>query len=371
MKILISGGGTGGHVFPAIAIGNAIKRLCPDAELLFVGAKGRMEMRRVPEAGYQIVGLWISGLQRRVTFKNLLFPLKLVVSMLQARRIVSTFKPDVVIGVGGYASGPTLKAAASKGIPTAIQEQNSYPGITNRLLAKKVSRVFTAYKGMERFFPAKKILLTGNPIRKDSVNIAGKKDEALKFFNLQQDKKTLLIVGGSQGAWSINEAIERALPQLTERNLQIIWQTGTPFAQRAAQATTKAGTSSIRNIEFIKRMDLAYAAADMIVSRAGAMAISELCVIGKPSILVPYPAAAEDHQTHNAAELSNQGAALLISDSTVRQTLATTILNLLDDIDLQNKLSFNIKKLAITDADEQIATEILKLGTKKPNQDGN
>jgi UDP-N-acetylglucosamine--N-acetylmuramyl-(pentapeptide) pyrophosphoryl-undecaprenol N-acetylglucosamine transferase len=367
MRVIISGGGTGGHVFPAIAIANAIKACKPDAELLFVGAKGRMEMRRVPEAGYAIKGLWISGLQRKLTFKNLLFPIKLLVSMMQARNIISEFKPDVVIGVGGYASGPTLKAATAKGIPTAIQEQNSFPGITNKLLAKKVSRVFTAYKGMERFFPAQKIMLTGNPIRRDTVNIEGKKEEALKFFGLEPGKTTLVVIGGSQGAWSINEAIELALPLLTAQNIQIIWQTGSLFKTRAAAAVLKNGANHVKNTEFIQRMDLAYSAADIIVSRAGAMAISELCVIGKPCILVPYPAASEDHQTHNALQLANQQAALLIKDAEVRKTLGDSILNLLNDKGLQSILSANIKKLAITDADKQIASEILKLGTKKLN----
>ena len=367
MKIIISGGGTGGHVFPAIAIANAIKACKPDAELLFVGAKGRMEMRRVPEAGYAIKGLWISGLQRKLTFKNLLFPIKLLVSMMQARSIVSEFKPDVVVGVGGYASGPTLKAATAKGIPTAIQEQNSFPGITNKLLAKKVSRVFTAYKGMERFFPAHKIMLTGNPIRRDTVNIEGKKAEALKFFGLEHDKTTLAVIGGSQGAWSINEAIEIALPQLTAQNIQIVWQTGSLFKTRAAAAVLKNGTNLVKPTEFIHRMDLAYSAADIIVSRAGAMAISELCVIGKPCVLIPYPAASEDHQTHNALELSNQRAALLIKDADVRKTLGDTLLQLLNDNALQSILASNINKLAVTDADKQIASEILKLGTKKPN----
>jgi UDP-N-acetylglucosamine--N-acetylmuramyl-(pentapeptide) pyrophosphoryl-undecaprenol N-acetylglucosamine transferase len=367
MRVIISGGGTGGHVFPAIAIANAIKACKPDAVLLFVGAKGRMEMRRVPEAGYAIKGLWISGLQRKLTFKNLLFPIKLLVSMMQARNIISEFKPDVVIGVGGYASGPTLKAATAKGIPTAIQEQNSFPGITNKLLAKKVSRVFTAYKGMERFFPAQKIMLTGNPIRRDTVNIEGKKEEALKFFGLEPGKTTLVVIGGSQGAWSINEAIELALPLLTAQNIQIIWQTGSLFKTRAAAAVLKNGANHVKNTEFIQRMDLAYSAADIIVSRAGAMAISELCVIGKPCILVPYPAASEDHQTHNALQLANQQAALLIKDAEVRKTLGDSILNLLNDKGLQSILSANIKKLAITDADKQIASEILKLGTKKLN----
>lgn len=365
MKIIISGGGTGGHIFPAIAIANAIKASNPDVELLFVGAKGRMEMQRVPEAGYSIKGLWISGLQRKLTIKNLLFPLKLMVSMLQARNIIAAYKPDVVIGVGGYASGPTLKAASSKGIPTAIQEQNSFPGITNKLLAKKVSRIFTAYEGMDRFFPVHKIMLTGNPIRRDTVNIEGKKEEALKFFSLEPGKTTLLVIGGSQGAWSINEAIERALPQLCEQNIQIVWQTGSLFKARAAAAVLKNGTNLVKNTEFIHRMDLAYSVADIIVSRAGAMAISELCVIGKPCILVPYPAASEDHQTHNAQQLAEQNAAILIKDAEVRERLGQEILKLMNDIGLQNSLSVNIKKMAITDADTQIAAEILKLGTKK------
>ncbi len=361
MKVIISGGGTGGHIFPAIAIANAIKKIDTSAEILFVGALGKMEMKRVPEAGYPIEGLWISGFQRNLTIKNFLFPAKVLVSLLKAGQIIKKFKPDVVIGVGGFASGPTLRAAIAAGVPTAIQEQNSFPGITNKLLAKKVNRIFTAYSQMEKFFPKDKIILSGNPVREQAVNIEGKKEAGLANFGLQNGKTTLLVVGGSQGAWSINEAIEKAIPQLITHDIQIIWQTGSPFKMRASQAILKSGSSMVQSVEFINQMELAYAAADIIVSRSGAIAISELCIVGKPVILVPYPAAAEDHQTKNAAELANRHAAILLSDRLVRTDLAQEILRLASDFSQQHTLSSNIKKMAIDDADKRIAREIISM----------
>lgn len=361
LRIILSGGGTGGHIFPAVAIANALKLLRPDTEFLFIGALGRMEMEKVPQAGYPIEGLWISGLKRELTFANLSFPFKLLSSVIKARRIVKHFKPDIVIGTGGYASGPTLRAAASLGIPIAIQEQNSFPGITNKLLAPRAAKIYTAYQGLEKFFPADKILLTGNPIRNESVSIAGKRAEAASFFGLDPHVTTLLIVGGSQGARSINHAVRNNLARLTAGKMQLVWQTGAAFEPEALEAVKAQQDKAIRVLPFISRMDLAYAMADLIVSRAGAIAIAELMVVGKPVILVPLPTAAEDHQRHNAESLVNKGAALMIADHHLDKELVDTVTNLADNAALRLSLGESIAALALPSADKTIANDILNL----------
>ena len=361
IKAIISGGGTGGHIFPAIAIANALKKRKPDTDILFVGAKGKMEMEKVPAAGYPIEGLWISGLQRKLTVKNLSFPFKIISSLLKAGKIIRRFKPDVVIGVGGYASGPTLRAASKKKIPSLIQEQNSFPGITNKLLAKNVSRICVAYDGMEKFFPGHKIVKTGNPVRQEVININGKSEAACTFFNLDDQKKTILVIGGSQGALAINRAIHKHLDLFIENDIQLIWQTGKLYFETALDATKDLKTKGIIAIEFIDRMDYAYAIADAIISRAGAIAISEICAVGKPAIFVPLPSAAEDHQKKNALALVEKEAALLIENDDAINKLGVAVLDLLNNENLLKKLSSNLKKLAITNADERIVDEILKL----------
>lgn len=360
-KFIISGGGTGGHIFPAIAIANAIREKEPSADILFVGAKGKMEMEKVPAAGYPIVGLWISGLQRKLTLRNLLFPLKLVSSLVKAKKVIGSFKPGVVIGVGGFASGPTLRVAAKKGIPTVIQEQNSYPGITNKLLAGSVKKICVAYDGMEKFFPAGKIIKTGNPVRKEVIRIEGKKEEAARFFGLAPDRETLFIVGGSQGALSINKSIAVHLKDFLDKGYQVIWQTGKHYIEEATEIADGSGSGGVVATAFIDRMDLAYAMADVIVSRAGAIAISEICAVGKPPVFVPFPAAAEDHQTKNAQALVEREAALLVPDREAMERLGSTVLGLMEDTEKKKRLSENLKKLAIKDSAERIADEILKL----------
>ena len=315
LRVLISGGGTGGHIFPAIAIANEIKKLNPETDFLFVGANGRMEMEKVPASGYKIVGLNISGFQRKFTLSNFLFPFRLIDSIIKARRIINEFKPDVAIGTGGYASGPALNAASNKGIPCLIQEQNSYPGITNKLLSKKVSAICVAYEGMEKYFPKEKIILTGNPIRQDIYNVKEKREEGLDFFKLDKNKKTILIIGGSLGAKTINEAIAEGLEKFKDENIQIIWQTGKNYFGLAKEKTKNLIEHRIFAFDFISRMDLAYAVANLVISRAGASTISELCAVQLPCILVPSPNVAEDHQTKNALALSNKNAAILIKDS--------------------------------------------------------
>jgi len=403
MRIIISGGGTGGHIFPAIAIANALKSKVPDADILFIGAKGRMEMEKVPAAGYPIVGLTVSGFQRRLTLKNLSFPFKLLASLLKARATISKFKPDLVIGVGGYASGPTLRMATSKGIPSLIQEQNSFPGITNRLLASRVQKICVAYEGMSAFFPKEKIVLTGNPIRRDVIDIAGKEDAAMQYFGLIPGKKTLLVIGGSLGAGTINQAILKFVQTLQPKvnpasgvsgltmdapDIQILWQTGkyyfdTIASQFPEQASRKPGSASpgqvqsfpVSNLQsgkphvvilpFIDRMDFAYAAADMIVSRAGAIAISELCVVGKPVILVPSPNVAEDHQTKNARALANKNSAVMVSDNTAMESLGKTIVELFNDQPLRSELGANIATLGVSNAADTIAEVALSMVGKK------
>lgn len=365
LKLIISGGGTGGHIFPAIAIADAVKKRVPDAEILFVGAKGKMEMDRVPQAGYKIEGLWISGIQRSLTMKNLAFPIKLISSMAKARSIIRMFKPDVAVGVGGYASGPLLQVAATKGIPTLIQEQNSFPGITNRLLAKKVNRVCVAYDGMDRWFPKDKIVLTGNPVRETVVNLEGKRPEAAAYFGLDPNKPTLLVVGGSLGARTINESIHANLDIFKNSDYQLIWQTGETYADTAYKAVKDCADKGIVTQKFIDRMDFAYAMADVVVSRAGAMSVSEICLTHKPAILVPSPNVAEDHQTKNAKALADRNAAILVADSEAPEKLGPAIEKLLSDANLRNSLSENAAKMAFENAADKIADEVLKLaGTK-------
>ena len=360
LKVIVSGGGTGGHIFPAIAIADAIKKKRPDTEFLFVGAKGRMEMEKVPQAGYMIIGLPIMGLQRRLTLKNLKFPFMLLKSMIMAKRIVKQFKPDIAIGVGGYASGPLLKAAKSLGVPTLLQEQNSYAGLTNKMLGKKADKICVAYEGMEHFFPKEKIVLTGNPVRSEVVKLEGKKQRGLEEFGLDETKKTLLVVGGSLGAWSINEAVEKSIEKWGEENIQLIWQTGKLFHERAIESA-KGHESWLKVRDFILRMDLAYAVADLVVSRAGAIAVSELCLVKKPSIFIPLPIAAEDHQTKNAKVLVTLNAARMIKDAEVRNALQEEVLELMNDDEELQRMSENIQPLAYHDAADIIADEALKL----------
>ncbi|HOY31543.1 MAG TPA: undecaprenyldiphospho-muramoylpentapeptide beta-N-acetylglucosaminyltransferase [Bacteroidales bacterium] len=360
-KFIISGGGTGGHVFPAIAIANSIKKKCPAAEILFVGATGRMEMEKVPEAGYSIVGLNISGIQRRLTLQNIFIIFKLISSLQKAKKIIRQFKPDVVIGVGGYASGPILRIAASRKIPTLIQEQNSYPGITNKILSKKADKICVAYEGMEKFFPKEKIILTGNPVRQDISDLSGKKDLAAAMFNLHKSKKTLLVIGGSLGARTINQSLLEKLELLAQNNIQLIWQTGKTFYETARTACTGYKDHGINVYAFISKMDYAYAAADVVVSRAGAIAISEICLTGKPAILVPSPNVAEDHQTKNAQALADHSAAILIKDTEAQQILAQKAIELVNDSRMCEKLSANITRFAHNDAADRIAEIILAM----------
>jgi UDP-N-acetylglucosamine--N-acetylmuramyl-(pentapeptide) pyrophosphoryl-undecaprenol N-acetylglucosamine transferase len=357
----LSGGGTGGHIFPAVAIANEIKRLVPHAEILFVGALGRMEMEKVPASGYKIVGIPIAGLQRKLTLSNFKLPFLIIKSLLKTRKIIREFKPDVVVGTGGYASGPLLRTATSKGIPALLQEQNSYAGITNKLLSKRASKICVAYEGMEKFFPKEKIVLTGNPVRQDIKNVSEKRDEALKYFKLSGGKKTVLVIGGSLGARTINESIGEGLEMLSKNDIQLIWQTGKLYFPNAQKQAEKFAASNIHAFDFISRMDLAYAAADVVVSRAGASSVSELCNIGMPSILVPSPNVAEDHQTKNAMALVNKQAALIVKDSEAKNLLIKKAIELMDNKDQQKVLSENIKKMAHHDSANVIAHEVLKL----------
>lgn len=365
-KIIISGGGTGGHIFPAIAIANALKERYPDTDILFVGAEGKMEMEKVPAAGYKIIGLPIMGLQRRLTLQNLKVPFKLMASLAKAKKILKEFKPDVVVGVGGYASGPLLKSATKMGIPALLQEQNSYPGITNKLLAKKVKTICVAYDGMEQFFPKEKIILTGNPVRQDIKNLSSKRDRGLEHFKLEAHKKTVLIIGGSLGARTINESIEAGLPFFADNDVQLVWQTGKWYAEKAATAVQQYKGKGIYTMPFIAKMDYAYAVADVVISRAGALSVSELCLTNKPSILVPSPNVAEDHQTKNAMALVNNNAAILVKDIEAKEVLMTELEKLIKDEPLQEKLKNNIARLAHKDAADIIAAEVVKL-IKRPS----
>ena len=360
-KVIISGGGTGGHIFPAIAIANEIKRRNPDVDILFVGAEGKMEMEKVPQAGYKIIGLTIAGFQRKLTLSNFLLPFKIIKSMMKAKRIIKEFQPQVVIGVGGYASGPTLKAATMLKVPCLVQEQNSFAGKTNKLLSKSVATICTAYEGLERFFPKDKIVLTGNPVRTEMVQIEGKRTEAFEFYSFDPAKKTLLIIGGSLGARTLNDAMMNHFKVLQENNVQVLWQCGKFYHESLQAQLQNEGLDGIHLTQFIARMDLAYAMADVIVSRAGAISVSELCLIQKPIILVPSPNVAEDHQTHNAMALVNKVAALLVKDSEAKEHLIPTAIKLLNDPDLQKELSLNIAQLAKPQATEHIVDEIEKI----------
>jgi len=358
-RIIIAGGGTGGHIFPAIAIANALKRKSPDSEILFVGAKGKMEMDKVPQAGYKIEGIDIAGFNRSSLIKNIGLPFKLVKSFLQVREIVNAFNPDAAIGVGGYSSFPVLRFAQAKKIFTFIHESNSFAGKSNILLGKKATRVFTATDGMERFFPADKILITGNPVRLSIANSRITRKEGIDFFGLDPEKKTVLVTGGSLGARGINEAIDAGLEAFEKQGVQLIWQTGKLYASKAAEKAT--WKKHIWTNEFITDMEYAYAAADVVVSRSGAMAIAELCVAGRAAVFVPFPFAAEDHQTVNAESLVSKQAGLMVKDSEAKEKLVSTVLSLATDEKTQEDLKNNIAKLAVKNADEVIANEILKV----------
>ncbi|MGY8987395.1 MAG: undecaprenyldiphospho-muramoylpentapeptide beta-N-acetylglucosaminyltransferase [Flavobacteriales bacterium] len=364
LKVIISGGGTGGHIFPAIAIAKQLEKKVEDIDLLFVGAKDRMEMQKIPEAGYKIEGLWISGFQRSLSLRNLSFPFKLISSILKSRRIISKFKADLVIGTGGFASGPLLFVASRKGIPALIQEQNSYPGITNKLLSKYVDIVCVAYDKMTRYFPEDKIEFTGNPIRKVILDFKEKREEGKKIFKVDNGKKTILVVGGSLGAKTINESIGENLEIFEKNNLNLIWQTGISYENKSTELIKKIDTKGINVHVFIKEMDKAYAAADIIISRSGAIAISELCCIAKPLILVPSPNVAEDHQTQNAQSLVNKNAALMVKDVDASGKLVSELVKLSENNDLQKELSKNISELAVTNAAERIADLALELMKK-------
>jgi UDP-N-acetylglucosamine--N-acetylmuramyl-(pentapeptide) pyrophosphoryl-undecaprenol N-acetylglucosamine transferase len=360
-KIIISGGGTGGHIFPAIAIANALKKLDPATEILFVGATGRMEMERVPAAGYRIIGLDIQGIQRKSILKNLLFPVKLIGSVIKALRIIRDFKPNAAVGVGGYASGPLLYAASVKGVPYLIQEQNSFAGITNKWLGKKAKKVCVAFDGMEQFFPKESIIKTGNPVRKQSVAIGGKREEAFTYFTLSPQKKTILVTGGSLGARTLNNSVLAGLVKITGDDVQLIWQTGKFYYKDMTEQLGDGYSPNIKVLEFLDRMDLAYAAADVIISRAGAGTIAELCIVKKPVILVPSPNVAEDHQTKNAMALVHENAAILVKDQEAADKLVDTALNLLKDDAQQKILGNNIGKMALPNADEVIAKEVMQI----------
>ena len=358
LKFILSGGGTGGHIYPAIAIANELKSRFPDAEFLFVGAQDKMEMQKVPQAGYAIKGLWIAGLQRKLTFDNALFPIKLVSSLLKSRAIIRKFKPDVVIGTGGFASGPLLQAAAMAGIPTVIQEQNSYPGITNKLLAKKARKICVAYDNLESFFPKEKMIFTGNPIRQDLIAIDSKREEAIRYFNLDANKKTLLVLGGSLGARRINQLIANEIAAFSDQNIQVIWQCGKLYFEDYKHFSEN---NNIQVLSFIDRMDLVYAAADVVISRAGASSVSELCVVGKPVIFIPSPNVSEDHQTKNAQAILDKKGGLMIKESELDKKFSTVFNDLISNENLQKELSENIKKLAKVNATKEIVDEIEKI----------
>ncbi len=361
LRVLISGGGSGGHVFPAIAIADAVKEALPNTRFLFVGAQDKIEMEKVPLAGYPIQGLWISGFHRQLTMRNLLFPVKLVHSLLRAWGILRRFAPDVVVGVGGFASGPVLEVAVRRGVPTLIQEQNSYPGITNKLLARRVARICVAYPGMEKYFPAEKLVLTGNPVRNDLHRTGISRAEAARHFGLDPNRKTILVFGGSLGAQSLNAAMEAHAPAWQAReDVQIIWQAGKLYVDRYRPGKT-AALPRVRLLEFIDHMDLAYALADLIVCRAGALTISELCLVGKAALLVPSPNVAEDHQTMNARALVEADAAVLLRDDRLEDDLSQVALHLLDDPEQRKALGDHIRRLARPDAASSIADEVIRL----------
>lgn len=363
LRVIISGGGTGGHIYPALAIAQALRQLNRDIEILFVGAEGRMEMQKIPEAGYKIIGLPISGIQRRLTWKNLLFPFKLWSSIRKAKNIIDEFNPQVVVGVGGYASGPLLYAATQKGIPALIQEQNGYAGLANKWLADKVQKICVAYENMERYFPREKIVMAGNPVRADIRNIHHKKNEALIFFRLDQNRPVVLVLGGSLGARTINQSLLQNLGLFAENGIQLIWQTGKFYYQDIKRQLAKTDQTDVRLCEFIKEMSLAYAAADVVISRAGALSIAELCLAQKPAILVPSPNVAEDHQTMNAMALVRKHAAVLVRDNEAVKHLANKAIELLKNTEKQLELTRNIGELARPNAADDIALEVLKLAS--------
>jgi len=371
-RIIISGGGTGGHIYPAIAIANALRSKHPDTEILFVGAEGRMEMQKVPEAGYAIEGLWISGLQRKLTIDNLAFPAKIIASTFKANQIISEFKPQAAVGVGGFASGPLVYVASLRRVPSLLQEQNSYAGLTNKMLSNQVDKICVAYPGMEKFFPGEKLVFTGNPVRKEIVelsqqNLNHNKKEAFEYFNLNPKKKTLLVIGGSLGARTLNESIINNIQSLTEANIQVVWQCGKYYYERMkAQLTTTPNNESIQLREFLNRMDLAYSVSDVVISRAGALSISELALVQKPVIFVPSPNVAEDHQRKNAEALVRAEAALMVTDNEAPQSLINRALILLADESQQQQLQKNIQQWARPDAADHIAQEVVKLIEEKP-----
>jgi len=360
MDYIISGGGTGGHIYPALAIANEIKARDSQANILFVGASDKMEMQKVPQAGYPIVGLWIAGLQRKLTLQNALFPVKLVSSLLKSYFIIKKHKPKVVIGTGGFASGAVLKMANILGIPTLIQEQNSYPGITNKLLAAKASKICVAYPNLEQFFPKDKIVLTGNPVRQDILNLDDKKEKGIEYYGLDPNKKTLVVLGGSLGARRINQLIEKELNYFLDKNIQLIWQCGKLYSNDYQKYNQK----NVKVVDFIERMDWVYATADFIISRAGASSVSELCLVGKPVIFIPSPNVAEDHQTKNAQAIVNQNGAIMLKEKDLDETFETKFTELVTNQSLQTELSINIKKLALPNATKNIVDEIMKLVKK-------
>lgn len=358
LKFILSGGGTGGHIYPAVAIANELKSRFPDAEILFVGAQDKMEMQKVPQAGYKIEGLWIAGLQRKLTFHNMMFPIKLMSSLWKSKNIIKKFNPDVVIGTGGFASGPLLQMANSFNIPTVIQEQNSFPGITNKLLSKKANAICVAYENLERFFPASKIVFTGNPVRQDVLDIDFKKQEGILHFKLDLTKKTLLILGGSLGARRVNQLIAKELDFILESGVQVFWQCGKLYFDEYKYFNDK---ENVQVVDFIDRMDLIYAAADFVISRAGASSVSELCLVGKPVIFIPSPNVAEDHQTKNAIAIVDKNGAILLKESELDDLFENTFTDLITNDKKQKELSENIKKLAKPNATKDIVDEIIKL----------
>lgn len=366
LKVIISGGGTGGHIFPAISIANALREINPEAEILFVGALGRMEMEKVPAAGYQIKGLPVAGFKRKLSLSNFVVIFKLLNSMVKARKIVKSFNPDIAVGVGGYASGPILKVAQRNGIPTLIQEQNSFAGVTNRLLAKKADTICVAYEGMEKYFPKEKIILTGNPVRQGLEHVKNLKEEASAFFNIPSGNKVILVVGGSLGARTINESVLHDIDKIVERNnITLLWQTGKLYFDEVKTRMSEVKCGNVRVFDFIHRMDLAYSAATIVISRAGAGTISELCLVGKACILVPSPNVAEDHQTKNALALVKNNAAIMISDKNSVGTLVHQTLMLLDNSEKIESMEQNINKLALPNSAQIIARKVIELAERK------
>jgi len=360
LRVIIAGGGTGGHIFPAVAVGHALQRLRPGTQLLFVGAKGKMEMEKVPKEGFEIIGLDIAGFNRSSIWKNISLPIKLLKSRMQAKSAIRNFNPNAIVGVGGYASFPVLYAGQHMNIPTLIQEQNSFAGKSNKILARRAKAVCVAYEHMDAFFPKEKLMLTGNPVRKTISDMSRTSADGKAFFGLEEHVRTILIIGGSLGARSINESIDAQLDELLKDEVQVIWQTGKPYYEQAMKRSADH-KSRVKVLEFISDMDYAYAAADIVISRAGALAIAELCIAGKPVVFVPYPFAAEDHQTSNAMALVNHGAAMLVKDSVVKAELLRTVTELIADRNKQEIMSRNIKELAISDADERIANKVIEI----------